>query len=133
MLCFAAFGLSVVSILNAIEKASEGDPGWMERCLTSANAGLIAAWVALVDLVNHRARSTSLFVQLAVFALSIYQLVAWWNSRQGGGQPDFPVAVILMIVAVAAIASMESTLETAEKAFRASGSLANKVGQGSRR
>lgn len=130
VLCFASFGLSIISMLKALEKARDGDRSWMEQCLTSLNAGLIAAWVGLVD---RRSRSTSLLFQAVVFGLSLYQLKAWWNSRQGEKQADFPVAVILLVVAVASIASMDSTLETADRAFRASGALAEKISAGRRR
>lgn len=117
-------------MLKALEKANGGDPSLMEQCLTSLNAGIIAVWVGLVD---QRSRSISLFFQAVVFGLSLYQLKAWWNSRQGGEQTDFPVAVILWVVAVASIASMDSTLNTADRAFRASGALAEKVSAGRRR
>lgn len=130
VLCFASFGLSIVSMLKALEKASGGDPSLMEQCLTSLNAGIIAVWVGLVD---RQSRSISLLFQAVVFGLSLYQLKAWWNSRQCGEQADFPVAVILLVVAVASIASMDSTQHTADRAFRASGALAEKVSAGRRR
>lgn len=124
-LCFASIGLAVVSLLKAVEKAREGDSGWMERGLTSANAGLIAGWVTQVD---GQADISSLFPsQIAAFAVSLYQLVAWWTSRQAGIHVDFPVAAILFAVVVASVTSMKSTLNAADNAFQASGALADKV------
>lgn len=124
-LCVASMGLAVVSLLKAVEKAREGDPGWLERALTCANAGLIAGWVAQVD--GQAEKLSLLPTQMVAFALSLYQLVAWWTSRQGGVHVDFPVAVILFTVVVASIASMKSTLDVAGTAFHASGALAEKV------
>eukprot|EP00903_Cladosiphon_okamuranus_P012744 g11914.t1 len=124
-LCFASVGLALVSMLKAVEKAREGDPGWMERALTSANAGLIAGWVTQVD---GEAEKSSLFPsQVAACAVSLYQLVVWWVNRQGGVHIDFPVSVILAVVVVASIASMRSTRKAADRAFQASGALAEKV------
>lgn len=124
-LCFASIGLAIVSLLKAVEKARQGDSGWLERGLTSANAGLIAGWVTQVD---GKVDKSSLFPsQIAAFAVSLYQLVAWWASRQTGIRVDFPVAVILFTVVVASVASMKSTLAAADNAFRASGALAEKV------
>lgn len=111
-------------MIKAVEKAREGDPDWLERGLTSANAGLIAGWVAQAD-----SQSPSLsFVpsQMAAFALSGYQLLSW-AVRHGREHADFPVAVILFVVAMVAMSSMHSTLNTADGAFRASGALAEKV------
>lgn len=111
-------------MIKAVEKAREGDSDWLERGLTSANAGLIASWVAQSD-----SQGPSLsFVpsQMAAFALSGYQLVSW-SLRHGREHADFPVAVILFVVAMAAMSSMHSTLNTADNAFRASGALADKV------
>lgn len=124
-LCFASIGLAVVSLLKAVEKARKGDSGWLERGLTSANAGLIAGWVTQVD--GKADKSSLLPSQIAAFAVSLYQLVAWWTSRQAGIHVDFPVAVILLTVVVASVASMKSTLNTADSAFQASGALAKKV------
>jgi len=118
-------GLAVVSLLKAVEKAREGDPGWLERALTSANAGLVAGWVAQVD--GQAEKQSLLPTKMVAFALSVYQLVAWWTSRQGGIHVDFPVAVILFTVVVASVASMKSTLDAADNAFQASGALAEKV------
>lgn len=123
-LVFASVGLAVVSMVKAIEKAREGDSDWLERGLTSANAGLIAGWVAKAD-----SQGPSLSFapsQMAAFALSGYQLVSW-ALRHGREHADFPVAVILFVVALAAISSMRSTLNTADNAFKASGALADKV------
>ena len=114
-----------MSLLKAVEKAREGDSGWMERAVTSANAGLIAGWVTQVD--GQAGKSSLLPSQLAAFAVSLYQLVVWWGSRQEGVHVDFPVAVILVAVVVASIASMRSTRKAADKAFQASGALADKV------
>lgn len=114
----------MVSMINAVEKAREGNSDWLERGLTSANAGLIAGWVAKAD-----SQGPSLsFVpsQMAAFALSGYQLVSW-ALRHGREHADFPVAVILFVVAMAAMSSMHSTLNTADNAFQASGALAEKV------
>ncbi|CAM9561808.1 unnamed protein product [Scytosiphon promiscuus] len=124
-LCAASIGLTVVSLLKAIEKAREGDPGWQERGMTAANAGLICAWVAKMD---GNGENISMLPSLLVsFAVSLYQLAAWWTSRQGGTHVDFPVAVILFAVVVASVTSMKSSLSAANKAFRASGALAEKV------
>lgn len=124
-LCFASIGLAVVSLLKAVEKAREGDSGWLERGLTSANASLIAGWVTQVD--GKADISSLLPSQIAAFAVSLYQLVAWWTSRQAGIHVDFPVAVILFTVVVASVTSMKSTLYAADNAFRASSALADKV------
>lgn len=124
-LCYASTGLAFVSMLKAVEKAREGSPAWMERGITSANAGLTAVWVAQVD--GQDQKSSVLPSQIAALSLSLYQMLSWWTSRQGGEHVDFPVAVILFVVAVAAIASMRSTLNAADSAFRASGVLAEKV------
>lgn len=124
-LCYASVGLAIVSLLKAVEKAREGSSGWTERGLTSANAGLVALWVAHVD--GHGSNAFKRPTQIAAVALSLYQLLAWWTSRQGGEHVDFPVAVILLVVAVASLASMDSTLKSADSAFRASGALADKV------
>lgn len=124
-LCVASMGLAVVSLLKAVEKAREGDPGWWERALTAANASLIAGWVTQVD--GQAENQFLLPTQMVAFGLSLYQLVAWWSSRQGGIHVDFPVAVILFTVVVASIASMKSTLDAAGNAFQASGALAEKV------
>lgn len=97
----------------------------MERVLTSANAGLIAGWVAQVD--GQAEKSPLLPSQLAAFAVSLYQLVVWWVSRQEGVHVDFPVSVILVAVVMASIASMRSTRQAADSAFQASGALAEKV------
>lgn len=97
----------------------------MERAITSANACLIAGWVTQSD--GQVEKPSLLPTQIAAFALSLYQLAAWWNSRQGGIHVDFPVAVILFTVVVASIASMKSTLDAAGNAFQASGALAEKV------
>lgn len=124
-LFYASVGLAFVSMLKAAQKVREGNFGWMERSLTAANAGLIAAWVAQVDGLGQQ---TYLLVsQIAAFALSLYQLLSWWTSRQKEEHVDFPVAVILFVVVLAALASMKSTLSTADKAFQASGALADKV------
>lgn len=97
----------------------------MERALTSANAGLTAGWVTQVD---GQTDTTSLIPsQLAAFAVSLYQLVVWWVSRQAGVHVDFPVSVLLVAVVVASIASMRSTRKAADNAFQASGALAEKV------
>lgn len=124
-LCLASVGLALVSLLKAVEKARDGDSGWMERAITSANAGLIAGWVTQVD--GQAEKSSLLPSQLAAFAVSLYQLVVWWGSRQEGVHVDFPVSVILVAVVVASIASMRSTRKAAENAFQASGALAEKV------
>lgn len=125
MLFYASLALALLSMLKAVEKAREGSPGWMERGLTSANSGLIAAWVAQVD--GQAQKASLLFVQITVFGLSLYQLLTWWTSRQGGEHVDFPVAVILLAVTITVLASMKSTLGAADGAFRASGALAEKV------
>lgn len=124
-LCLASVGLALVSLLKAVEKAREGDSGWMERALTSANAGLIAGWVTQVD--GQAEQSSLIPSQLAALAVSLYQLVVWWLSRQGRVHVDFPVSVILVVVVVASVASMRSTRKTADRAFQASGALAEKV------
>ncbi|CAM9093996.1 unnamed protein product [Hapterophycus canaliculatus] len=121
----ASIGLAIVSLLKAVEKAREGDSGWQERGLTAANAGLICAWVAKID--ENAENGSLLPCHTAAFALSLYQMVAWWTSRQGGTHVDFPVAVILFIVVLASVASMKSTLHAVDNAFRASGALADKV------
>lgn len=121
----ASIGLAAVSLLKAVEKAREGDSGWLERGLTSANAGLIGVWVSQVDLQADK--PALLYYQIAAFAVSLYQLVAWWSSRQSEIHVDFPVAFILFTVVVASVTSMKSALNEADNAFRASEALAEKV------
>ncbi|CAM9433685.1 unnamed protein product [Ectocarpus fasciculatus] len=124
-LLFASIGLAAVSLLKAVEKAREGDSGWLERGLTSANAGLMGFWVSQVDVQANK--PSLLYCQIAAFAVSLYQLVAWWTSRQNEIHVDFPVAVILFAVVAASVASMKSALNEADNAFRASEALAEKV------
>lgn len=123
-LCIASVGLAVVSLLKAAEKAREGNSAWVERCLTAANAGLVAAWVARIEGQGHTAW---LRPSQIAFALSCYQLLTWWASRQNGVEGDFPVAVILFMVAMVAVSSMDATLRTADRAFQASSDLAQKI------
>lgn len=116
--------LALVSIWKAAENARDGSPQWMERSITSANSVLIGIGVQVEDRDNTAWFRLSHMVALA---LSVYQLVDWWTSRQNGEEVDFPVDVILLVVAMAAIVTMTSTLRAADRAYQASGALAQKI------
>lgn len=115
-------------MLKAVEKAREGDRGWVERGLTSTNATLIAMWVGQLN--KHGRRGCWALAQPAAVALSLFQLVGWWNVSSREEHADFPAAVILLAVALAAVASMNSTLNAADNALRASNALEHKVSTG---
>lgn len=124
-LFLASVALAVVSILTAAEKARAGNAQWVERSITSASALLVGTGVKGVDGQGNAAwlRPSNVMA----LALSLYQLLRWWISHRKGEGVDFPVAVILLVVAIAAVASMDSTLRQADRAYQASGALAQKV------
>lgn len=113
-----------MSIFKAIEKGREGSPQWLERSITTANALVIGAGVWAEDRGNERWLR---LIYIVALGLSVYQLHEWWTSQQNGGDIDFPVAVVLLIVAIAAVSTMRSTLEAADRAYQASAALAQKI------